>query len=352
MKKLLFLITLLLLPSICFGAAATMYVTPAGALAKDGSNWANAMGYAEFETDIEGAAEAGDIYYIAGGTYTLTSDISCAARDGTAAAPIKFIGVNSGTTNEPPVVADWATGNNRPLFTDTTSSYNFDGADYWQLFNLRMEGSDTACLRTDANSLMVNCKATNDSGTAARSAFTFTTQAGAKFINCEGISTNGVAFTLGTGSNNAILYCYAHDSVTGISAGGFTAVIAFNIVDTCSTVGITWATGKDFHILINNTIYNCVTGLSSTDNQMCLIMHNIFNDNATIGATFDALTDTNYDNYNNYEGNGTNPPANLTQGAGDISVDPSFTNAAGGDFSLSTGSGCIDAGIDLLATGS
>ena len=32
-------------------AAATMYVTPAGAGVKDGTTWAKAFGYAEFETD-------------------------------------------------------------------------------------------------------------------------------------------------------------------------------------------------------------------------------------------------------------------------------------------------------------
>ena len=73
-------------------AAATMYVTVAGAGDKSGSTWGNAMGLGEWETDVEATAEAGDIYYLEAGTYTLTNAFST-ALDGTDVAPIKIIGV-------------------------------------------------------------------------------------------------------------------------------------------------------------------------------------------------------------------------------------------------------------------
>ena len=101
-----FIILFLLIPKLCFGVAATMYVTVAGAGTKAGTSWANAFGYAEWETDYEGSAEPGDIYYVEDGTYTLTSDFST-ARDGTVDSYIKVIGVATGTTNEPPVSSDW-----------------------------------------------------------------------------------------------------------------------------------------------------------------------------------------------------------------------------------------------------
>lgn len=90
MRKLIFLL-FFLFPIYCFGAAATMYVTVAGAGGKTGADWANAMSSAEFETDIEGAAEAGDIYYVMSGTYDYSGGAVATARDGAAANPVTVI---------------------------------------------------------------------------------------------------------------------------------------------------------------------------------------------------------------------------------------------------------------------
>ena len=90
-------------------AAATMYATVAGAGDKSGDTWAKAMDLAAWQADALNNSESGDIYYVAGGTYALAGGFDCNARIATAAAPISIIGVKSGTTNEPPVIGDWAT---------------------------------------------------------------------------------------------------------------------------------------------------------------------------------------------------------------------------------------------------
>ena len=147
-------------------AAATMYVTVAGADDKSGGTWATAMGYAEWETDLEGASEAGDIYYVAGGTYNLTSSLDFNARAGTSLAPICIIGVNSGTTNEPPVYSDWAMGDNRPLLVGG-SYYCMYSGNYSKVFNLRGTATGSYGFLNKGYSVFYNIKSTGAASTAA-----------------------------------------------------------------------------------------------------------------------------------------------------------------------------------------
>lgn len=332
-------------------AAATMYVTTAGAGAKDGAAWASAMGYAEWETDVEASAEAGDIYYVAGGTYTLTSDF-LTILDGTAVAPIKIIGVNSGTTNEPPVAADWATGDNRPLITDTTNAYTFTFNNYWEIRNIRITGSDIDGIRADTGSLIENCKVSNDS-VAERAAISSGGQA--KIVNCEAICTNGNA--IGAGANNTVVeFCYLHDSKTGINCNGTdNFFIAFNIIDTVSSYGVNTGNSALHLVITNNTIYSgtakgvgTIGIYAGTTCTNYTVTHNIITDFET-GVSFgDTSSNSGYFNYNDYYDN-TTDRVNTPTGNNDVDVNPEFTTP-GSDFSLQSTSDLINAGIDLLGT--
>ncbi|MEK7393956.1 MAG: hypothetical protein AAB214_15455, partial [Fibrobacterota bacterium] len=89
MSKLLIALSLL-----AAGAnASTLYVTPAGAGAKDGKSWASA--YAGPQIAIT-AAKAGDTVLLQGGTYKLTTTIVLGSS-GTASSRISLFAENPAT---------------------------------------------------------------------------------------------------------------------------------------------------------------------------------------------------------------------------------------------------------------
>ena len=320
-------------------AASTMYVTVAGAGTKEGNDWDNAMGYAEWESDMEGSAEAGDVYYVAGGTYTLTSNLGCLA--GATENPVKIIGVNSGTTNEGAniVAADYATGDNRPLIACGASYYMGANASYLEWQNFRATGSSTTVAYSGTYSLWVNCKAFNSSAAANRDAFSGSSYV--QYVSCEGISTAGFAMDNGTGQT--CIYCYFHDSNVGADIG--TANQFFGCVfDTCTT-------GYNFYlhgVVVNCTFYNCTTGISGSTNYKGVLINNIF-DACTTGATFTNSEEGNFFDYNVWDN--TTDITNCSKGIHDITGDPGLTNPASGDFTLGDGSNAIDAGTDASDAG-
>jgi len=339
-KKLLLTLALSFLTvTNVFSAPATMYVTVAGAGDKGGSTWANAMGYAEWETDCETLVEAGDIYYVAGGTYTLTSDMACYFAPGTSALPIQVIGVASGTSNEPPVFSDWAYGTDRPLIAG--GAYNFGWDDYITIKNLRATTTDTSCIFVDYNGFIYNTKVENTSGTAGRSGFS--TDDNSIFLNVEASSTNGNAMNVSYAYRTAILYSYLHDSSTCIYGevlnGG---TILGNVIDTCSTQGI-YADTNDK--IINNTFYNCTQGVDGATSGQITVLNNIF-DNNTTGMVMDSSVPASIVDYNVWSNNGTDV-TNVTKGSHAVTEDITLTDPSNGDFTLPDSSGAEGAGAQV-----
>lgn len=336
MKKILFTILFCFICNFAFGAAATMYVTSAGAGTKLGNDWDNAMGEAEFETDIEGNAEAGDIYYVAGGTYTLDSDI-ISTKNGTAASPIFIIGVVSGTTNEPPVYSDWAFGDNRPLLTDGGSTYYFRIGTYVHVYNLRLQ-SNRASVGFSISSYCVifNCKSTN---TAGGPAFADYYGSRSRWLYCEGICSSGYAFVLTQGYESAI-YCYAHDSTGGFFIS-YSTELENCIVDTCTTgLGL-----QNYdHRITGNTFYNCTTGISGGTSSAGHYVNNII-DSCTTGASWTSEVKDNFWDYNAW-GNNTSDTSNVTKGNNAVTQAGTFlASGAGGDFTVAASSAVLDAGL-------
>ncbi len=73
--------------------AADAYATPSGAGSQDGSSWANAAPQGSLQTLLDGLTP-GETLYVGSGTYTV-SPLNIEG-DGTAAAPLQFIGVDTG----------------------------------------------------------------------------------------------------------------------------------------------------------------------------------------------------------------------------------------------------------------
>jgi len=315
-------------------AAADMYMIVGGAGLKNGTDWDNAFSIAEFETDVEGGAEAGDRYFVMEGTYTLTSAINT-LRDGSSAEPIYIIGVKSGTSAEPPTTADWAEGAARPLFTNA-ANHSFTVDNWWQMFNIRMVSDDsTGTCRMDTGCVVENCYYENTS-----TGYAFLPGAGgASIVGCEFISDGGIALSL-TNTCRAIS-SYIHDSVTGVALAGNSALVNC-VVDTCTT-GINIAS-NDFTIMSNNTIYDCTTGITGTDPLYLLVVNNII-DACTLGITWTTNPQkTNWVDYNCYDN--ADDETNVPPGRHAVIADPEMAGPDGGDFTLDAGSPALAAAID------
>ena len=287
-----------------------------------------------FIEDVNAVIAGNTIYIKNDGTATM-STVST-ARDGTAELPITIDGYNT-TRGENP------TGTDRPLLAFGASTLLL--GDYFFCKNIRMTGTATAVASMNISSVFINCKITNSSVSSNRIAFnlnnTFTAA-----ISCEGISTLGIAFELNNRQATAI-NCYAHDSATGIHLDNNDHDVLGCIIDTCTTgmlgddsVGIT---------ISGNVIYNCTTGLTDGVGKSYNVYNNIFYSNTT-AISWGTEQKINIFNYNLYDDNGTDV-VNVTKGDNAVSGDPLFTNAAGGDFTLGTGSAALDVGFDVNGVG-
>jgi hypothetical protein len=355
MRNFLYILLLcLIIPAVCFGAPTYYYVNATGGGLVDGSNWTNAFNYTEWEKSVAAIPTGGatnDTYYFVKGsqTYTLTGDFATAG-DGIATLPNYIIGVTAETTAEPPTSADYAYGDDRPLITDATNAYVFEFDNYWIIKNIRMEGSDTYCIKADADSEFNNCYAMND-GAATRYGIQTTN---GKIIDCESVSTNGNALRVSTGSR--ILYCYLHDSPVGIEATVNDQVMcASNVIDTC-LVGINFDADAINNIVVSNTIWNdnkadagSIGINAGTGCYGWVIAHNTISGFETPIVFGDTSSASGYMDYNNIY-DCTNAATNYPAGPNDKAVDPEFADAAGGNFSLNATSDLINTGIDLLGT--
>ena len=303
-------------------APAIMRVTVAGAGDKSGSSWANAMGWAEFETDYEGSAESGDMYYVMSGTYTLTSHLSTAI-DGTSTDMIQVIGVSDEALTE-------AVGADRPFF-DGGASYYVRADNWWRFRNVRVEGEQAYVLRADTGAQFINCKADNSSGTADRDAIR-PEGANCIVIKCEAISDAGVGIFMFS-RYGIVRQNHAHDCKTGIRIIERNAVEE-NIIETCTTYGLFIDTSTlDFNYIVNNTIWTCATGINAPAGYDYLVADNLIDTNTTKGIVWAAAIDSAWFDYNNFNGNSGGDVTNVTKGPNTTSNVPGFTNAAGQDFS-------------------
>lgn len=330
---------------------ATKYVDAASSGGGDGSSWdtsgaSAAYTEAEFETFMEGTVAAGDDIYVKDGTYTLDSAIDWNLMDGTAAAPIYIIGVKSGTTATPPAYSDWSVADaDRPLFA--CGANDFRTGDYVHMHNLQFTTADAYGIYLGTSCLMQNCKVTQNSGSdfeAIRAGI------GCCIVNCEITSNAGEAIY--ANFDVRVAFCYIHDC----STHGFYTIydrctLVFNIFDTCTTSGINVG-AENYITILNNTIYNCGSGILGSTGEGNLGINNIIND-CTTGLNWTTETDNNYWMYNNLEGN-TTARTNVdhtnvyVKDNWATAVDPQFDNAAGGDFSLEDNQGsCIDAGMSI-----
>ena len=314
-------------------AAESYAVTVAGAGTKAGTaggvaDWDNAMDMAAWLADMINNAEPGDIYYIEDGTYTLTGAFQT-VLNGSAALPVKLIGVKTGTTNEPPVLSDWSLADaDRPVIATGANGWRFN--DYYQFYNMSKTG--TTEWRSDIYPLWQNCKTLNSNGGASNGIYN---QQGSGHVDdCNIQSTNGTAILI-VGGLVSIIDTYIHDSsVKGIDLGGVPGLFVLHTtIDNCG-IGIDIDTQSC--TLISNTIYGCTTGINDSGNFVGMFIKNNSITSCTTGASWTSNVLNNFWDYNNWHGN-TADTVNVTKGLNATANAPEYT-AAGSDFSIS-GSG-------------
>lgn len=325
-------------------AAATMYVTRTGSggSPNGGTSWDDAFSMAEFKTDYEGSCEAGDIYYLRddGTDWGIAEDLYPFA-DGTATAPIKIIGVKSGTTATPPTSADWATGGDRPVIA--MSSYYFSLRDYYMLFNFEFTGTDSNILLVDSYNTVFNVKCTNSSEIAGRDAIHSSTTP-YNIIGCDLASTEGCAFGI-TGSDfGNLVGCYLHDSEYGAELDAW-STIALCVISKCDTYGIN-IVDRTGSLVINNTLWGngSGTGIYGTSGGGNAFINNII-DNWTTEANYTSVVPSNFWAFNCW-GDAAPTRTNITPYLGNVDSDPSLSNPAAEDFSIDTNSSADDAAVD------
>ena len=340
MKKFLLflLISSFLLPSICFGAAATMYVTVAGAGTKAGGDWDNAMGLAEWDTDFSGSVEAGDIYYVKQGTYTHTSAMT-SGTGGSATAPIQVIGVVTATTETPPDSTRWAYGDDRPLLAAGGNTVYSTGS-YWLWRNFRMTTTDTHAFRVYTNSIAINVYV-NNSGSSGRRAFYIAADSPSLKL-CEAENANGRAFELNSTRFPRAENCYAHDSTDGFLTLNTGGGLILDSISSSNTNGINL--GTTHNTIRGTTIYGNTVGILGGTSGNNTITNNIISENAT-GASWGTEQASNVFDYNSWFN--TADVVNVTTGSNSVTGNPLMNNPASGDFTLTTGSPALDSGMKM-----
>lgn len=274
--------------------------------------------------------EDGHTIYLKAGTYTSTASKDIRSIDGTTTLPITIEGYNASRGDNP-------TGTDRPLFA--LGAYYILFGDYHISRNIRITTTASYSYYGGAYNVMENMKGTNTSATADRPGMSCT-GAASIVLGYEGESTNGFAIDI---SQSKIVGSYLHDSSVGINASAKSyCVFVSNIIDT-NTTGINLTSGYT-NFIINNTIYNNTTGISGTTAYSNFFINNIL-DNNTTGASWTTATPSNWWDYNAWDN--TSDTSNVTKGDNAVTADCAMTDPANGDFTLGSGSSCLDVGLQV-----
>lgn len=283
-------------------------------------------GYNVGTTKLQASLVSGNKVYVKNEAWNEAVTLSVA---GAAGSPIIHEGYNT-------VRDDAPTGANRP--TNDRASAAGDGITISAVSNelrhmrVTRAGDAGISLSGVVNAKLVNVRSYNNTGEAFEAGSVQTST----IINSEfdTSSIGGQQGLLGTGN-------YLHDNTgAGWSLGAVASSIIFCIFDTNGTNGVTSTAPASF-LFLNNTIYN-TTGASgdalimTTPTHLTIIRNNIFANSGRYGVNATDSDSVNADN-NCFYTNATANRNNFPVGANDkTDVDPGFTNAAAGDFSIGT----------------
>jgi len=197
---------------------------------------------------------------------------------------------------------------------------------------------------TSSKVQFVNVRSSNNAGHGFSDNSTDNT-----YFRCEADTNTSNGFNLSGSGYYAVVASYAHNNtLIGIKVGstdGFALVS--NIVAANASHGISLSGGLNAGVLLNNTIdgntgastdgLNIPTGV--TFGSGVLLANNIFSNSGRDGVRVTNGTATNtslWTDYNDFFGNSGTARTNFPTGPHDVTTNPTFTNSAGGDYSLGT----------------
>lgn len=289
---------------------------------------------------------AGNKIYIKSGSYA-PQNMSSASASGTTANPIKIIGYNSSRDDNPTSFA------NCPLLTFPTASGMGALGTNWHLSYLSIIVSAANGVALAQNSKIYKCKVVNNSATAARSAIRIDN---CQVIACEFVSYRGIGISVPLNSQfgAVIVDCYIHDSDKGINITDTLQahVVTGCLIESCVTSSI--ATSGGPAMIYGNTLFGSVNttaiGINITAaSPLLAILNNIITGFVT-GTSLSSVSPSNIEDYNDYYNNDTDV-TNITKGANDSTLNPTFTNVGQitGTNGTTSGSVLTSSGADFSA---
>ncbi|MEN8250129.1 MAG: T9SS type A sorting domain-containing protein [Bacteroidota bacterium] len=169
-----------------------------------------------------------------------------------------------------------------------------------------------------------------------------------------GITLKDSVTLIGAGADSTILTGGVNaESVSGAHISGFTIKDGIHTISTSMTITncvvadfagtAIWGSHSDFVVINNVLAGNSPDAIFLSDSCTAIIKNNIVVNNTGLGIAGIETASATID-YNDIWGNGENYFELFPAGEHDISMDPLFVDASGGDFHLQVGSPCIDAG--------
>ena len=273
------------------------------------------------DTFLEGLVAGNIVYFKKDGTYTFTENIDM-AKDGTAAAIIILEGYNTAR-------GDLPTDTDMPLFAQ--GAYYFRTGDYVHQKYFRFTTTYFGGVWGGSNDKIIGCSVVNESSSGSARGIRYTANY-SEVIDCEvslSVSTGSGNFGIELGNLNYVSNCYIHDVTgKGVSMSG-NGLVLNSIIDTC---GIGVSAVSNNQDVINCTIYNCTTGIETSGTKRASSFYNNDINSCTTGISSSSTERSIYIDYNNYHNNGTDV-VNVIKGGHATATDPSYTDAANGDFS-------------------
>lgn len=330
----------------------------------DGGDGSSGVGYVggcctTIDTVADVPPSAGDTMWIKAGTYTAQAVTPPSTFDGGSGTPLTIEGYNTSHGDNP-------TGTNRPKLDSNDAVANciyFDGSYGVVVKNLVCEDSTgdgfVQANNTSGNIRWENVRSTSNDGDG------WDTDRDNTWINCESDNNSGMGINQANTRNFNLLYSYIHDnsSVGVAGTSGELKTIIGCVADTNSGDGF-YQTGEGTteHYWLNNIAYNNyganndgfqVSASATSSVSGYTFINNVALDNGDFGFEFSGGSDVTVTfDYNSYNGNGDTALSNMDfVGDHDTSDDPLFNAKATGDFTVTTGSPLIDAGLTVNNTG-
>jgi len=279
-------------------------------------------------------AVAGNRINVKSGTYTETLTMTISGGAGT---PRNWDGYLSSHLDAP-------SGTDRPLI-DATSLTNGVAvvATTGNAFSyLRIANATGANVTgTTGGSLWYRCKSSG----AAGDGFAETTSGNLTLDECESASNSGYGVSA-SGTQLVVIGSYIHDNTLAgvLSTSVGSLFMCHDIVEMNAASNVSIAS-PTVAIVTNSTIDGASGGTSdgiqlgtSSTGRFTVLADNAITNSGRYGVNRTAQTSGGYGvvDYDGYYGNSTAARNNAPSGSADLSTNPAYTNATGGDFSIGT----------------